>query len=188
MWQKLLSPFLAVLTATFIGCAKQEQKACCLCSSFRYHAPCLVDLETGDLIELDLYFPHPSLVAELADPQPAQETFSLICLGNVSGIKDTSQMAVNINIPSADKTSSPALCQDCRVKLQTGYKGRYVLADLYDKEAKTLIPIQADTNITLRCYEIIMQHNEANDGIAVNIRGLLSVGEVREYSAGGLYG
>lgn len=175
MWQKILSLFLVASITVFISCAKQERKDCFLCSSFRYHAPCLVDLETGRLVELDLYCPHPSLVAELADFQPVQETFSLVCLGNVSGVKDTSQMAVNINIPSADETDDPALCAQCRSGLQTGYKGRYVLADLYDKDAKTLIPIQDNTSIILRCYDITMQHQEDIDVIAVNIRGLLTV-------------
>lgn len=175
MWQKVLSLFLTASMAAFIGCAMQEQKDCCLCSSLRYHAPCLVDLETGDLIELTLYFPHPSLVAELADPQPEQGTFSLICFGNVLGMRDTSQMTVNIDVPSADKTSTLALCRECGAKLQTGYDGRYILADLYSQEVKTLIPISADTNMTLRCYEITMRNNEDNDGTAVSIRGLLPV-------------
>lgn len=172
MWQKMLSVFLVVSMVALFGCANQEQKECCLCSSFRYHAPCLVDLETGELTELDLYFPHPTLVAELADPQPEQGTFSFVRLGNVSGYTDTANYIVEIDVPSADKTTNPALCKDCRVQLQAGYKGRYALADLYSKETKTLIPIKDDTELTLRCYEITMQHNEDKDGIAVTIQGI----------------
>lgn len=173
MWQKILSLLLIVSMAALVGCSQQEQKECCLCSSFRYHAPCLIDLETGDLKELDLYFPHPTLVAELADPQPEQGTFSFVRLGNVSGTRETPQMVININVPSADKTTNPALCQECRTQLQDGYKSRYVLADLYDKDVKTLIPIKADTELTIRCYEISMQQNEDKDGIAVKIQGTL---------------
>jgi len=174
MWQKIFSIFLAVSMAALVGCSKQqEQKECCLCSSFRYHAPCLVDLETGELTELDLYFPHPTLVAELADPQPEQGTFSFISLGNISGIRETPQMTIKINVPYADKTTNPALCQNCRAQLQVDYTSRYILADLYDKETKTLIPIKADTEFTLRCYEITMLHNENKDGIALKIQGLL---------------
>ena len=76
MWHKILSVALAVIV--IVGAAMaiiQGNKECCLCSSFRYHAPCLIDLETGKLIELDLYFPHESLVAELADPQPERGIF-----------------------------------------------------------------------------------------------------------------
>ena len=173
MWQKILSLLLIVSMATLVGCSQQEQKECCLCSSFRYHAPCLIDLEAGDLRELELYFPHSTLVAELADPQPEQETFSFIRLGNVSGFTDTANRNIEIDVPSADKTTNPALCQECQAQLQADYKSRYILADLYDKDAKTLIPIKADTELTIRCYEISMHQNEDKDGIAVKIQGTL---------------
>ena len=88
MWLKILSVVLiVVVAASTILLLNQEEKECCLCSSFRYHAPCLIDLETGELIELDLYFPHPPLVAEISDFQPEQGTFSFVRLGNVSGTK-----------------------------------------------------------------------------------------------------
>ncbi len=173
MWQKILSLLLIVSMATLVGCSQQEQKECCLCSSFRYHAPCLIDLETGDLKELELYFPHPTLVAELADPQPEQGTFSFVRLGNVSGFTDTANRIIEMDVPSADKTTNPALCHECRAQLQADYTSRYVLADLYDKDAKTLIPIKADTELTIRCYEISMQQNEDKDGIAVIVQGTL---------------
>lgn len=83
MWLKILSAVLViVIAATAILLFTKEEKECCLCSSFRYHAPCLIDLETGEMIELDLYFPHETLVAELADPQPEMGTFSFKCIWN----------------------------------------------------------------------------------------------------------
>ena len=172
-YKQILSLLLVVSMIALVGCSQQEQKECCLCSSFRYHAPCLVDLETGELTELDLYFPHPTLVAELADPQPEQGTFSFVRLGNVSGYTDTANCIVEIDVPSADKTTNPALCQECRAQLQADYTSRYVLADLYDTDVKILIPIKADTELTIRCYEISMQQNEDKDGIAVIVQGTL---------------
>lgn len=54
MWQKIISVVLVVvLIGATVWYLSQEQKECCLCSSFRYHAPCLIDLETGEMIELD---------------------------------------------------------------------------------------------------------------------------------------
>jgi hypothetical protein len=44
---KILSIVLVVVVAaTAILLFTKEEKECCLCSSFRYHAPCLIDLET----------------------------------------------------------------------------------------------------------------------------------------------
>ena len=173
MWQKILSVVLAICVIALIGCAAQEQKGCCLCDNLRYHAPCLIDLETGEMIELDLYFPHETEVAELAEEQPEMDTFSFVKLGNVTGTKLTDSKVIEIDVPNADKTDNPALCKDCQALLQGGYKGRYVLADLYDKENKMLIPIVDGTEMDLRCYKITMGKNEEKDGIHVVVQGTL---------------
>ena len=165
-WQKILSVILAVI---LIGVAvlyfNRDQKECCICNSFRYHAPCLIDLESGDLIELDLYFPHETLVAELADPQPEQGTFSFVKLGDVSGYRDTAQERIEVEIP-ADKASNPALCKECKKKLSAFNTDRYVLADLYakldERENHKLIPIADGMNMNLRCYTI--SANSTQDG------------------------
>ena len=84
-WQKIVSLVSAVaLIVVAVFFLNQIDGGCCLCDGFRYHSPCLVDLETSQVIELDLYFPHPSKVAELAEQQPEQSTFSLVRLGQVS--------------------------------------------------------------------------------------------------------
>ena len=127
------------------------------------------------MIELDLYFPHETLVAELADPQPEMGTFSFVSIGNVSGTKLTDSKVIELSVPLADKTSNPALCKGCRRLLPSGYSGRYILADLYDKEIKELIPIVANTSIDLRCYEIIMVENTEKNEINVTIQGTLDI-------------
>jgi hypothetical protein len=176
VWQKAFCIVLIVIiAATAILLSTQEKKECCLCSSFRYHAPCLIDLETGKMIELDLYFPHETLVAELADPQPEMGTFSFVSIGNVSGTKLTDSKVIELSVPLADKTSNPALCKGCRRLLPSGYSGRYILADLYDKEIKELIPIVANTSIDLRCYEITMVENTEKNEINVTIQGTLDI-------------
>lgn len=176
VWQKAFCIVLIVsIAATAILLSTQNKKECCLCSSFRYHAPCLIDLETGKMIELDLYFPHETLVAELADPQPEMGTFSFVSIGNVSGTKLTDSKVIELSVPLADKTSNPALCKGCRRLLPSGYSGRYILADLYDKEIKELIPIVANTSIDLRCYEITMVENTEKNEINVTIQGTLDI-------------
>ena len=104
IWQRILSLLLILATIALIVRTAQEEKPCCLCNSFRYHAPCLFDLETGKMIELDLYFPHHTLVAELAEKQPEMCTFSFVRIGNVSGTKLTGSKTIEIHIPN-DKHS-----------------------------------------------------------------------------------
>ena len=174
MWLKILSVVLiVVIAATAILLFTQKEKECCLCSSFRYHAPCLIDLEAGNLIELDLYFPDDKLAAELKNPQPEMgATFSFVSLGNVSGTKLTDSKTIEIHIPN-DKTYNPALCNDCKKQLPFGHTSRYIFADLYSKEEKILMPIKADTTVSLRCYDITTENNTKKGGISVVIQGTL---------------
>ena len=172
-WQKIVSLVSAVaLIVVAVFFLNQIDGGCCLCDGFRYHSPCLVDLETSQLIELDLYFPHESLVAELADPQPERGIFSFVSIGNVSGTKQTGPERIDLHIPE-DSTFFPALCSDCRKQLPFGYTSRYVFADLYGMEEKILIPIEADTAFSLRCYDVTTQPNTEKGGISVVIQGTL---------------
>ena len=174
MWQKILSVILAVSVITVAILAYfQRQRDCCICSSFRYHAPCLIDLKTGKLIEMDLYVPDDKLVAELEDPQPDMGTFSFVRLGNVSGTKLTDSKIIEIHIPN-DKTLFPMLCNDCRKQLPFGYTSRYVFADLYGMEEKILIPIARNTFLSLRCYDLSMVEDTEKGGISVVIQGTLN--------------
>lgn len=157
-WKKILCAVLvAAAGLASVWYYHQTAKTCCLCDSFRCHAPCLIDLETGKLIELDLYFPHTTKVAELADPQPETNTFSFIRLGNAAGIRLTGSKTIELDISASEKTANPALCKACRKQLRGASSGRYVLADLYDKQEKTLIPIQDGLCMALRCYTITVQ-------------------------------
>lgn len=173
MWQKLLSAvlvaFLLITTVLYLG---REEKTCCLCNSFRYHAPCLIDLETGNLIELDLYFPHDTKVAELADPQPQMASFSFIGFGNVTGLKQTDSKILELDIPCFEKTTNPALCKLCRKQLKGLRLGRYALADLYDSENKRIIPIKDGLCVALRCYEITARKED--DVLKVRMIGNLA--------------
>lgn len=170
-WQKILGCVLIIVVAAAILFFTWEPQ-CCLCDSFRYHAVCLIDLEKGEVRELDLYFPHESLVAELADPQPERGIFSFVSIGNVSGTKQTAPERIDLHIPE-DSTFFPALCSDCRKQLPFGYTSRYVFADLYGMEEKILIPIEADTAFSLRCYDVTTQPNTEKGGISVVIQGTL---------------
>ena len=171
-WQKILCLALAIviLAAAILFFTWEPQ--CCLCDSFRYHAPCLIDLKTGELRELDLYFPHEKLVAELADPQPERGIFSFVSIGNVSGTKQTGPERIDLHIPD-ESTFFPALCRDCKKQLPSGYDSRYVFADLYGMKKKILIPIEADTAFSLRCYDVTTQTNTEKGGISVVIQGTL---------------
>lgn len=173
MWQKRISLILAVIVVVVaVLFLKLGNKECCLCSSFRYHAPCLIDLKTGELIELRLYEDHPTLVAELSEKQSHNGTFSFVRLNGVSGTKQTGPERVDLLV-TTEAILFPALCKDCRQQLPAGSVNRFALADLHGMEEKHLIPIVADTALSLRCYDITMEADAEKDSIAVIIQGTL---------------
>ena len=111
-------------------------------------------------------------VAELAEEQPQMDTFSFVKLGDAVGTKLTDSKTIEIDVPVSEKTATPALCRECRKQIDGVRVGRYVLADLYDMEEKTLIPINADLFMVLRCYEITAQETESGM-LNVIIQGIL---------------
>lgn len=175
-WEKIL---YAVSVIAFAISASifffQPKRKCPLCDSFRYHAPCLIDLDTGALIELDIYFPHETKAAELADPQPEMSTFSFIHIGTIVGSKLTENKVIEFDVPVDDKYTALALCKKCQYMLPPEYTGRYVLADLYDTENKTLFPIEKGGALSLRCYDISMIDTMEENAISVTVQGTLDI-------------
>ena len=173
--KSLCAVLVVVLIIAAVFCFRQEQKDCCLCNSFRYHAPCLIDLKTGEITELDLYFPHETKVAELADPQPEMDTVSFFRFGAVTGIKQTHCKQVELTVPTTEITTSPALCPACRTQLDGFFTCRYVLADLYSADNKKLIPLHKALSTTLRCYTISAQQQKQGT-LSIIINGTLDTG------------
>lgn len=162
-WKKAVSIAVVVLIAwTAAILLFGSKKSCALCTSPSFPAPCLIDLVTGDILDLNLDGPTTSY--STSSPSYA-ETISFIRFGSVSGIKETAPNVIELKIPLEDKVKSPALCSNCRKLLQQGYEGRYVLADTDNKK---LFPISANTKFTICGYMIVMIPGE--EKITLTIR------------------
>ena len=158
-WKKIV----CIAAAMLVICAaivflSGNRKECCLCNNPNYSVPCLVDLDTGDILELNL--DGPSATYDGHD-QSGVETFSFIRFGNVTGTKQTAPGIIELKIPTADKMNIPALC---RKLLLRGSDGRYALADL---ENKVLFPISANGELIIQGHRIIITHDE--DHICITI-------------------
>ena len=127
--------------------------SCSLCNATTYDVPFLIDLKTGDVLELSLDGPSETGSIGNTSVQSTVETFSFIRFGSISGTKQTSPSIIELKIPSEDKVNAPALCSKCRKMLQQGYAGRYALADM---AGKVLIPFIASTEASIEGYEIAM--------------------------------
>ena len=155
-WKKTL----CIAAAMLVICAaivflSGNRKECCLCNSPNYSVPCLVDLETGDILELNLDGPSATYDG---NGQADVETFSFIRFGNVTGTKQTAPNVITLKIPTEDKSRAPALCRNCRKLLAQEYDGRYVLADLSEK---VLFRIATGIENTICGYLVILTQEKA---------------------------
>lgn len=132
-----------------------KEKECCLCNSPGYAAPCLIDLNTGDILELNLDGPRTTHTP--SNGQSDVETFAFIRFGNITGSKQTAPGVIELKIPTADKMNAPALCSKCRKLLSQGYDRRYVLADLV---SGTMFPFVTGEIMIRGCAVTVTQGEE----------------------------
>ena len=83
----ILRLILALLVVTSLcACARQpapEPEQCSICDYIPSHAPCLVNLHTGEVGEIFCYDPHPEKVGEIADYQRG----GYFCFMSVAGLQ-----------------------------------------------------------------------------------------------------
>ena len=165
MWRKLFSFWIMIALIAMVGCDVQEEKECCMCNSAAHTAPCIIDLETGDMLELDM----PS-VSDAYGGESNVKTFSIIRFGEVVGSKQTAPDVIELCVPASDRVKNLALCSDCRKLLPEGYYSRYILAELRNPESPKVIPVENDVDLTVYSYQITMEQDLANGTIDVTIR------------------
>lgn len=161
-WKKTV----CIAAAVLVICAAivflfGNRKECCLCNSPNYSVPCLVDLETGDILELNLDGPSATYDG---NGQADVETFSFIRFGNVTGTKQTAPNVIELKIPTDGAPQCPALCRQCRRLLPRGYTSRYVLADV---GGEVLFPIMVGAELNLHGLQIAAR--QYIEGILVTI-------------------
>ena len=137
-----------------------NRKECCLCNAPTSSVPCLIDLETGDILELSLDGPTTSGPAGQTDVA----TFSFIRFGNITATKQTAPGMIELKIPSGGAPQRPSLCRQCRQLLPRGYISRYVLADV----GGVLFPIMVGAELTLHGLQIAAR--QYTEGILVTVK------------------
>lgn len=155
----IVAAILAICVAAILSLWNETE--CCLCNAPTSSAPCLVDLETGDILELRLDGPSTTYGPE---GLPDVETFSFIRFGSITGTKQTSPNVIALKIPMEDKSTAPALCRNCRQLLPQVYDGRYVIADMGDG---VLFPLTVGAELTIHGLQIAAR--QYTEGILVTI-------------------
>lgn len=148
----------------------QEPKQCAICDDLPRHAPCVINLKTGEKLELDIYEPHPFIVGEIAQKQSGGY-FSFIRGSGIEGYKIASEFAV-VSIPAKTaRISKRFFCNSCRKLLRTESYTGYVLADLITPEKPIIYSINDYTSFDLRCYNVSVQKKTEENKYEIVITG-----------------
>lgn len=153
------------ITVLYLGPRK-----CPLCDFIKSHAPCLVNMKTGEVRELDLYIPHERLVGEIAEVQDSS-IFSFLRVAGAEGTKMTAPEIIELDVPVIrEPIFKYHFCRECR-KLLADQGGGYVLADLYVHGEPVVIPISDGMEQELRCYAITAVMNDEKNVYELIIKG-----------------
>ena len=143
---------------------------CPLCDFIKSHAPCLVNVKTGEVEEMALYTPHYNLVGEIAEVQD-DSTFSFVSVCGAKGTRLSSPWIMELDVPVLDAPIFKYhFCRDCR-KLLSGH-ARYVIADLYIHGEPAVYEISDGMKLDLRCYTITADMNAFGDEYKFTIEGI----------------
>ena len=167
---KITAAIIAIAIVIGIAISNIEPAQCPLCEFIKSHAPCIVNMQTGEIQELDLYFPHETLVGEIAEEQDSS-IFSFVSAAGAKGTKITSPYIIELDVPIIrEPVSKRHFCRECR-KLLGNQDFGYVLADLYARGEPVIIPITDGMSVDLRCYEITAVRNAEVNIYELTIKG-----------------
>lgn len=151
---------------------------CSICGHLKCHAPCILNLSTGEIEELELYMPHDQEVGELADEQTGG-TFSFISVAGLHGIKLTDPWYIELEVPMVGNEKRIShYCGSCRERLED-YQSGFVLLDIYDLKNPIIYRIEDGASYEIRCYKIEVSTIMESENYL--LRGKGTIGKVQHH-------
>lgn len=171
---KKVAIILAILLVVLLGYSVNpvpEPDQCSMCDDLSRHDLCIINLSTGEKLELDIYEPHPFLVGEIAEEQPG-EYFSFIRGAGVEGYKVAAEyVVVSVPVRAEKKMNQLYFCNACREQLANNANNGYVLVDLKEPSKPVVYTVDASTSFSVRCYSVSVQENTEEDKYEIAIVG-----------------
>lgn len=145
---------------------------CSICGHLKCHAPCILNLATGEIGELELYMPHDREVGEIAEEQSGG-TFGFISVAGLRGIKLTDPWYIEIDVPMVgDKIRSENFCYRCFQRLEC-YDAGFVLLDIYDISNPIIYEFEDGAIYDIRCYRIEISAKQEDEIFLLRVDGTL---------------
>lgn len=165
---------LSILVLLLTGCNTDtpEPVECALCDAFPRHAPCIVNLNTGDLYEPVIYQPHHTKVAELSDEQYGGY-MSLVHFGDISGILLGADRVELESPERLEGMQDSFFCSSCKKLLYENNCQGYIFADLRTPETPSVWKIADGVSFSVRCYDVQISRSSETEKLDIRILGTL---------------
>lgn len=173
--KKVISILIAALLL-LSGCSADipEPANCVLCDTYSRHAPCLIDLNSGEIRDLEIYQLDYAGDGELSDTQYGGY-LSLVSLGEISGILLGAD-SVELEAPrNANGLLAGIFCKDCRQLLNDSKCQGYAFADLHDPKNPAVWNIKAGTAFSVRCYNVTIAESDKPNKLKILMTGTLDI-------------
>ena len=173
---------IALLCFLIIGSAilamnTLEPDHCSLCEHPPTHAPCLVNLQTGEVGELTVYDPHPFQRGKLADIQYGGY-FSFLTVAGLTGYRDTARWETHLSIPVDEYGyKGKFFCDSCRDFLKDCANFGFAIVDIKVSKTPIVYTIEEGASFNFRCYEIDVEKREKEE-CEIIVKGTLDIEEL----------
>ena len=179
---KKLTVMCIVILILLSGCFNKnvpEPDQCSLCARLPCHAPCIINLSVGEILELAVYETHPFIVGELAEEQQ-DGTFSFVRGVGIEGYRLSGE-SITITIPmKTDKMEEVHFCNLCRERLSDYTDQAYALVDLKDTKNPVIYKINTNTQVSFRCYRISVRETKEEGKYEISVIGMLNAADPPE--------
>lgn len=173
--KKCSLPVLLCLSIAVLLVSQIPPKECVLCTEAPHHAPCLLNLSTGEIGELTVYDPHPA-DGKMLSVEQMTGTFSFLHCAGLTGYRDTACELCHFDIPiDANKYDASHFYLDCRSLLASYKNHAFVLVDTFDEGSPLILPIKESVTYELRSYRISAIYNTERSRYELTVQGMLNL-------------
>ena len=152
-----------------------EPEICALCRNgegAKIHAPCIINLSTGEIAELSVYEPHPSEIGEVTS-ELKKGYFSIYSDAGANIVRKQENELCEATLPKDREMIDPGhFCYECRRILSDIDREGYIIADLYNPKDAKAYKVWNGAKYEIRDYLVTVNKNE-NKSLEVEVHGLL---------------